>query len=214
MKRNFLALFLLAFLCASCEDNTFIGFDYVAPTVEEEVEEEDAYPTLPNFTPEAHIIINNTESNIEKILPIEWGEIIGAEISAVPADDVNEPYAKKCMVLRTEYGAVATVFDMNEQLPAIEDILNGYFVEGNFGEEYNGGFFNNGNWEPAISVDMEDRIAYYQGDTCMRNLRFSTLRFWKWRDGNYSTVVENYNFNVKDGLLSVCYDGECIIQIR
>ena len=216
MKKIFYALFLIGFMCTSCEESTYLGFDYTLPVEDNGANEDDNEDRLVPINPVLDIEIFDSEDNDlgDKILPLEWGQIEGAGISAVPADAYRGSYAMKCLTIRTEHGAVAVVFDMEEEFPSFEDITNAFFVEGNFGEEYNGGVYLKENWEPAISVDMDDRIAYFQGDTCMRNVRFTTLEIWGWRDGNLSTVVENYHFQAEDGLLSVYYDGECIAQIR
>jgi len=154
------------------------------------------------------------DDEIEKILPESWGKIVGAGISAVPADDVDGAYAKKCMVIRTEQGAVAVSFNMDEIVPEEGAILASYFVEGNFSSEYNGGLYSTDRWVPAISKDMSDRIAYFVGDTCKRNIRNTTLARWNWRDGNWSTVVAGYDFQVDEDVLSIFFDGELYMQIR
>lgn len=161
---------------------------------------------------------------IEKVIPETWGEIIGAGISAVPADQENGQYAQKCLTIRTSKGAVAVVFNMNAKAPEVSSVMNGYFVKGNFGVEYNSGYFTTnanrgtyavGKWAPAIAKDLSDRIAYYKDNTCVRNVRNTSLTIWNWRNGNLSTVVDGYDFSVdSNNVLTVTYNGEVVLQLR
>ncbi|MBE6450627.1 MAG: hypothetical protein E7016_01535 [Alphaproteobacteria bacterium] len=154
------------------------------------------------------------EKPVERILPPEWGKILGAGISAVPADDKSGDYAQKCLCIRTDKGAVAVVFNMNTIVPTVENITSGNFVEGNYDSTYNSGVYLNGKWEPAIAKDMKDRIAYFVGDTCMRNVRNTTLARWNWRDGNFSTKVDGYVFTTEDGTLTARYNNEVVLRLR
>ena len=163
------------------------------------------------------------EKEIDKIIPDNWGKIIGAGISAVPTDPNGES-AQKCLTIRTDKGAVAVTFSMNADMPSVSSILNGYFVEGNFGAEYNSGYYTTsanhgsydlGRWAPAIAKDEADRISYFNGNTKVRVIRHSTLSMWNWRDGNMSTVVDGYVFSVSDnGVLTITVDGNVVMQIR
>lgn len=163
------------------------------------------------------------EKEIDKIIPDEWGKIIGAGISAVPTDP-NGSSAQKCICIRTDKGAVAIPFSMNADIPSVSSILNGYFVEGNFGAEYNSGYYTNANnhgsydlgkWAPAIAKDEADRISYFSGNTKVRVIRHSTLNMWNWRGGNLSTVVDGYVFSVSDsGVLTITVNGNVVMQIR
>lgn len=161
---------------------------------------------------------------IERILPENWGKIIGAGISAVPADQVNGQYAQKCITIRTDKGAVAVTFAMVNEAPEVSSILNGYFVKGNFGVEYNSGYYTTnanrgtyavGKWAPAIAKDLSDRIAYYKDNTCVRNVRNTSLVIWNWRGGNLSTVVDGYGFSVdSNSVLTITYNGKVVMQLR
>ena len=163
------------------------------------------------------------EKEIDKIIPDEWGKIIGAGISAVPTDP-NGTSAQKCLTIRTDRGAVAIPFSMNANVPSVSSILSGYFVEGNFGAEYNSGYYTNANnhgsydlgkWAPAIAKDEADRISYFNGNTKVRVIRHSTLSMWDWRGGNLSTVVDGYVFSVSDsGVLTITVNGNVVMQIR
>ena len=161
---------------------------------------------------------------IDRVLPENWGSIIGAGISAVPADQVNGQYGQKCLTIRTDKGAVAVTFAMANEAPEVSSILSGYFVEGNFGAEYNSGYFTTnanrgtyavGRWAPAIAKDLTDRIAYYKDNTCVRNVRNTSLTIWNWRGGNLSTVVDGYDFSVdSNSVLTITYNGKVVMQLR
>lgn len=165
---------------------------------------------------------------LPKLIPENWGKIIGAGISAVPADDeAVGDYAKKCLVIRTENGAVAVPFAMSESTPELESILAGYFVEGNFGEEYNSGYFTTsanhgsyavGKWAPAIAQYHSDEypILYYSDvNTPVRSLSKYILAMWNWRGGNFSHVVDGYTFSVSEsGVLTITYNGGVVMQLR
>ncbi len=163
------------------------------------------------------------EKPIEPFIPEEWGKIIGMGVSAVPADQVGGHYAQLCFTLRTEKGAVAVITPMSQTVPTKEQILGGYFVKGNFGSEYNSGYYTTsanrgsyaiGKWAPAIAKDLSDRIAYYKDNTCVRNVRNTSLTIWNWRNGNLSTVVEGYNFSVSNGTLTIFHNGKVVMRLR
>lgn len=164
---------------------------------------------------------------LPKSLPEIWGKILGAAISAVPADDENPgDYAKKCLIIRTENGAVAVPFSMNDTTPELESILAGYFVEGNFGEEYNSGYFTTtvnhgsyavGKWAPAVAEYRSDEypIIYSNNGTVVRSLSKYILAMWNWRGGNFSHVVDGYTFSVSEsGVLTITYNGGVVMQLR
>ncbi len=162
---------------------------------------------------------------IKRIIPDEWGKIIGMAVTAVPADQVRGEYAQLCFNLRTDKGSTAIVTDITNKAPSLNEILGSYFVKGTFGQEYNSGYYtsnsNRGSyavnkWAPAIAKDLTDRIGYYRDqNTGARNIRFTTLKMWNWRNGNYSTKVDGYTFAVSDdGTLTVTYKGEIVLQLR
>lgn len=185
--------------------------------------EQPAQPTEPS-QPEQPSEPEQPAKPIEKVIPETWGEIIGAGISAVPADQISGQYAQKCLTVRTDKGAVAVVFSMENAAPEVSSILNGYFVKGNFGVEYNSGYFTTtanrgtysvGKWAPAIAKDLSDRIAYYKDNTCVRNVRNTSLVIWNWRGGNLSTVVDGYGFSVdSNSVLTVTYNGKVVLELR
>lgn len=194
-----------------------------AMKVEVEQPEQPVQPTEPE-QPAQPTEPEQPAKPIEKVIPETWGEIIGAGISAVPADQISGQYAQKCLTVRTDKGAVAVVFSMENAAPEVSSILNGYFVKGNFGVEYNSGYFTTnanrgtyavGRWAPAIAKDLTDRIAYYKDNTCVRNVRNTSLTIWNWRNGNLSTVVDGYDFSVDfNNVLTVTYNGEVVLQLR
>lgn len=164
---------------------------------------------------------------LPKSLPEEWGKILGAGISAVPADDeAAGDHAKKCLVIRTENGAVAVPFAMSETLPEVNNILAGYFVAGHFGEEYNSGYFTTsanhgsyavGKWAPAVAEYRSDEypIIYSNNGVVTRSLSKYILAMWNWRDGNFSHVVDGYTFSASEnGVLTISYNGSVVMQLR
>ena len=164
---------------------------------------------------------------LPKSIPEEWGKILGAAISAVPADDeAAGDHAKKCLVIRTENGAVAVPFAMSETLPEVNNIMAGYFVEGNFNEEYNSGYFTTsanhgsyavGKWAPAVAEYRSDEypIIYSNNGVVTRSLSKYILAMWNWRDGNFSHVVDGYVFSASEnGVLTITYNGEVVMQLR
>ncbi len=194
-----------------------------AMKVEVEQPEQPTEPTKPE-QPTEPTEPEQPAKPIDRVLPENWGSIIGAGISAVPADQVNGEYAQKCLTIRTSKGAVAVVFSMDAKAPEVSSILNGYFVKGNFGVEYNSGYFTTnanrgtysvGKWAPAIAKDLSDRIAYYKDNTCVRNVRNTSLTIWNWRGGNLSTVVDGYGFSVdSNSVLTITYNGKVVMQLR
>ena len=155
------------------------------------------------------------EKPVDKVIPSNWGKIVGAGISAVPADDVGGDYAKKCICIRTENGAVAIAYDMDAILPSVDMITSGYFVEGEYSAEFDSGVYMNGHWVPAMAKDLDDRISYCDDMQCIRNIRFETLRMWNWRNGNLTTKIDGYSFSVSnDGTLTIKYNGAVAMQIR
>jgi hypothetical protein len=134
----------------------------------------------------------------------EWGDVVGTGMSAVPQDEKRDDDFAYCLLTRTSKGCLVTVFDPNEdKMPTRQEVLDSPFYNIAVTEEYNSAFYttttNHGNfevsvWAPAIAKDLDDRIAYYYRDKVVRNIRFTTLEFWKWGNlykGLYSTVVEN-----------------------
>ena len=163
---------------------------------------------------------------ITEIFPENRGKILGAAASAVPADQVNGKYAQLCFTVRFEKGATAVVCPLNQIVPTKEQFAEAYFAKSKqFNEKYNSGFFTNeanrgtykvGVWAPAIAKDLSDRVAYYKDNTSVRFVTFKELsNGWNWRNGNFSTKVEGYEFSVsEDGVLSIAYNGEVVMRVK
>lgn len=164
---------------------------------------------------------------ITEIFPENRGKILGAAASAVPADQVNGEYAQLCVTVRFEKGATAVVCPLEQIVPTKEQFATAYFARSKqFNEKYNSGFFTNsanrgtyqvGVWAPAIAKDLSDRVAYYKDNTSVRFVTYKELGNgkWNWRNGNFSTKVEGYEFSVsEDGVLSIAYNGEVVMRLK
>lgn len=163
---------------------------------------------------------------ITEIFPENRGKLLGAAASVVPADQVNGKYAQLCFTVRFEKGATAVVCSLEQIVPTKEQFAEAYFAKSKqFNEKYNSGFFTNeanrgtykvGVWAPAIAKDLSDRVAYYKDNTSVRFVTFKELsNGWNWRNGNFSTKVEGYEFSVsKDGVLSIAYNGEVVMRLK
>lgn len=164
---------------------------------------------------------------ITEIFPENRGKILGAAASAVPADQVNGKYAQLCFTVRFEKGATAVVCPLNQIVPTKEQFAEAYFAKSKqFDEKYNSGFFTNeanrgtykvGVWAPAIAEDLSDRISYKKDNTSVRFVTYKELGNgkWNWRNGNFSTKVEGYEFSVsEDGILTIAYNGEVVMRVK
>ncbi|MBE6451484.1 MAG: hypothetical protein E7016_05930 [Alphaproteobacteria bacterium] len=209
MDKIFIAALVAAIMSlflVSCEKSSYVGLEYSVPVQKTDTPKE-------NTATNAVIV----SGEFEKILPPEWGKIEGASISAVPADDEKGGcFDKKCLIVRTELGAVVVVFLREEILPEIADIVNYSFIKGNFDETYNSAVFAENSWIPAQAVDSKDRLEYLIEGVAKRNLRYCTLKKWDWqnKDDYFSTKVSGYEINVEDGILNVNYGGEQVLKIR
>lgn len=231
MKKVFLAMLIASLVVSltSCEkDDTFLGLEeeYFMNTAQETSDEETSGDESPeDDTPDENTPEDDTPE-VDTDFPAEWGKIIGAGISAVPADDDNEKCDKKCLVIRFENGAVAVSFDRDITFPTKEDILAAQFTEGNFGEEYVSGVFveDLGCWVPATCKDGKDRLEW-SSEFKDRNLRFTSLNMtnsWSWQnvkvnqDGKecFSTEIDGYNFTVTEGSLDVYCANVHTMQLR
>lgn len=164
---------------------------------------------------------------ITEIFPENRGKILGAAASAVPADQVNGEYAQLCVTVRFEKGATAVVCPLDQIVPTKEQFAEAYFAKSRqFNEKYNSGFFTNsanrgtyqvGVWAPAIAEDLSDRISYKKDNTSVRFVTYKELGNgkWNWRNGNFSTKVEGYEFSVsEDGVLSIAYNGKVVMRLK
>lgn len=164
---------------------------------------------------------------VTEIFPENRGKLLGAAASAVPADQVNGEYAQLCVTVRFEKGATAVVCPLEQIVPTKEQFATAYFARSKqFNEKYNSGFFTNsanrgtyqvGVWAPAIAEDLSDRISYKKDNTSVRFVTYKELGNgkWNWRNGNFSTKVEGYEFSVsEDGVLSIAYNGEVVMRVK
>ena len=154
------------------------------------------------------------EIKVDFTIPPSWGPFISFGVSAVPADDVSGHYAKKAFCFVTDLGAFVVVTAMNTTFPSSSELQNAKFFEGSYKNTYNGAVYYQNVWEPAISKDLSDRIAYYQGETVMRNIRHTTLARWGWRDGNYSTKIIGYSYTIdQNDVKSFYYNNNLVMTI-
>lgn len=163
---------------------------------------------------------------VTEIFPENRGKLLGAAASVVPADQENGKYAQLCFTVRFEKGATAVVCPLDQIVPTKEQFAEAYFAKSKqFDEKYNSGFFTNeanrgtykvGVWAPAIAKDLSDRVAYYKDNTSVRFVTFKDLsNGWNWRNGNFSTKVEGYEFSVsEDGVLSIAYNGKVVMRVK
>lgn len=173
----------------------------------------------------------------KKILPTDWGTIIGAGISSVSNDPAagNGAFpALKCICIRTTTGAFAVPFAPTNIVPTEAQILAAYFAKTSehptltVNEQFNGAYYTtNANnqsypvntWCPAISKDLSDRVAWYVikngADTVVRNIRYNYLTTgWETHNGHKSTIVDGYIFSVSGGVLTIKYNGKTVMKLR
>ncbi len=166
------------------------------------------------------------EVPVTEIFPENRGKLLGAAASVVPADQESGKYAQLCFTVRFEKGATAVTCPLDQIVPTKEQFAEAYFAKSKqFDEKYNSGFFTNeanrgtykvGVWAPAIAKDLSDRVAYYKDNTSVRFVTFKDLsNGWNWRNGNFSTKVEGYEFSVsEDGVLSIAYNGKVMMRVK
>ena len=152
---------------------------------------------------------------MDKIIPEEWGQLQSFGISAVPADDVRGSYARKCFCFVTDKGSFVIIKDMDDVVPTTKELKEATFYEGNYENHNSAWWYGQEEWEPAIAETIADRINYYVNGEVVRNIRFSTLEVWGWRDGNLSHVIDGYTYNVdEDGKMSLYYDNELVLELK
>lgn len=155
------------------------------------------------------------EIDADKILPVEWGTLKSFGVSAVPADDVSGDYAKKCFTFVTDKGAFSIITQMSVINPTIDDIKSATFFSGDYSTDYNGAVFINNLWNPAVSKDLSDRIAYYINNVVKRNIRFTTLAMWNWRNGYKSTKIDGYTYKIDNSnTLLIYYNNNLVLKIK
>lgn len=220
--RKITTICAIALMClTSCEKDTFLGFE---PDLMEEVknvseddstkDDSDEDPSKTNPTNPEPYTPTPTE------IPANWGQMLSASVSAVPADDDNLKSDKKILVIATSKGVLLVPFDRDILFPEKETIINANLHEGNF-EGCNSGYYNKneGSWTPATAVDSQDRLEYLVDGVCKRNLRFTTLESvsWDWQnihEGGFSTHVSQYDVVVENNQFFIFVNGEQVFELR
>ena len=193
------------------------------------------YPKTANvkgtYTVEDKSVVLNAEATrnlkVKKQIPdIVPGKIISAGFSAVPSHIANGQYvdgsgvqtATSCMTIITEDGGIPVLFgwaDQEPRVPTIAQIQAAPFTAGSYTSDYNSGYYSNTGWVPAIAKDTNTGISYsIPGVSDIRFIRNESLVMWGWRNGNYSTVLPGYTCTVEDGVLTVTYNGEIVLELR
>ncbi len=151
----------------------------------------------------------------DTIIPSQLGKLKSFGVSAVAADDVDGAYAKKCFCFVTENGAFVIVKDMDDVAPTIDEIKNTTFYTGDYTDHDSAVWHLQEKWEPAIAETAKDRINYYVNGKVVRNIRFSTLDVWGWRDGNLSHVIDGYTYTIdNNGKMFLYYNGELVLDLE
>lgn len=170
----------------------------------------------------------NYFENITTITDLNLGLIRTVSVTAVPADDVGGHYAKKCMCITAQYGAIAVPFSYDSIAPSSAQVSSAYRDTHYNGTDIldSGYFTTNANkgevypvstWCPAKAEDLSDRIAYYRSDGALvRNVNNLSLSLWGWRDGNLSTKVDGYTYVVDQntGVCTISYNGEPVLKVK
>lgn len=167
-----------------------------------------------------------TSGEVSTIM-LNQGLVQTISVTAVPADDVGGSYAKKCLCITTDYCAIAVPFGLDSIVPSAGQILGAYrdltydgtsvLNSGYYTTDANKGDYPVNTWCPAKAEDLSDRIAYYRTDgTVVRNIRNTSLALWDWRDGDYSTKVDGYDYVVDQdtGICTITYNGEEVLKIQ
>ncbi len=145
----------------------------------------------------------------------------GFAVSAVPAmaengklvDGKGEREAHKAFVFFKENSAITVIVPMNAE-PTAEMVANGDVWEGDFSSCNSAYYLQDGTWKPCIAQDAEDGIKYFEGNTCVRSIRKSSLENWNWRNGNFSTVVSGYSCSFEGENMIVSYNGQVVLTLK
>ena len=174
---------------------------------------------------EAHALTDIYILDIKKNLPENWGDVIGIQVTAVPADDVDGYFEKHAFCLRTTLGAVAVVIDRDRELPRIDEITSAYFVwdKALSDEAYNSAFFTtsrnrNGlelnKWAPAIGRDIDGGVSYFYKNNNVANVSSLDLKLWtNWHNG-HTVQVKGYASKLENGVLTVTSPKGEVLKLR
>jgi hypothetical protein len=218
--RKLTTICAIALMClTSCEKDTFIGFEPIESEVFTANETDDDSSDVTDEEQPIDDAPTDFPPVSETKIPAEWGEIIEANVSAIPADDeTSNRVDKKILVVVTSKGAALVPFSRDTQIPSEEAIINANFIEGNF-KGCDSGVYKDGKWQPARAVDSEDRLEYLVDGVCKRNLRFTTLESvsWDWQnthEGGFSTHVSQYDVVVENNQFFIFVNGEQVFELR
>lgn len=217
MKKLICAVALACLCLASCSKDTFIGMDYyetetslVNSSVDDSQDDSQDDGGSKTGDPET----------FETKVPEQWGTILHATVSAIPADDEEISIDKKMLMISTSKGAVLVPFSREIQIPSEETIINANFIEGNF-DGCDSGVFDreNDRWTPAKAIDSVDRLEYLVDGVCRRNIRFTSLETigWDWqnlKNDYFSTQASGYDCEVVNGQLFVYLNGDQIFELQ
>ncbi len=163
---------------------------------------------------------------VEKLIPDAWGKVKAVAISAVPAHAIGgdkfaygegQQSAHKCLAIQTDKGYIPVVFVFDKLMPTKAQIQSANFTSGQYAGFNSGVDPNkNGNWIPAKAQDENNRLTWViDNDGHGLEISNEVLSWWNWRDGNLTTVVDGYTFNVSgDGVVTVYYNGNFVIQFK
>ena len=176
---------------------------------------------------------SNAQANVQillvpKNLPEDWGDVIGLQVTAVPARDVGGKsgyFDKHAFCLRTTNGAVAVVIPREQELPTISEIKSAYFVSDTElnGSEYNSGFYtternrnglDRGKWAPAKAEDKNGGVYYYYKGHIVDNVPNTDLNIWTdWKNG-HTVKVNGYVTNVENGILTLTSPNGQVLRLH
>ena len=177
------------------------------------------------------------ELRVEKEIETLVGNLIGAGMSVVPAhwsgngfvDGSGKQRSTICLTLvKTDGSAAPIVFSHEVQteqdkkdgipfmiVPTDSQISGADFTAGSYDSTYNSGVYMNGKWVPAVAKDNSWGISYsIPSQKDIRSIRNESLKQWNWRNGNYSTKLNNYSVKVENGVCSIYYNGELVKSFR
>lgn len=181
-------------------------------------------------------LISSSNPSGEKILPTDWGTIIGAGISSAP-NDPNDTGARRVLCIRTTLGAVAVYFSPSNIVPTPEEIQSSFFcATTTYGIEYTEDF-NSGYWTTSAN-----KHSYPEGRRCpaIAIIRYNGRFGWRYKsgsndenlvrtfspglasgsgweviNGSKSNQVTGYTFDVSpNGTLTIIYKNEIIMSFR
>lgn len=176
-----------------------------------------------------NLLMAQENEDADKILPVEWGKIKSFGVSVGPDDEKGTDTPKRDFCFVTDKGAVAISCPYNTIIPTKEQILAGFFVEGDFSDKYNGAFYTTNvnsatsglpvkHWCPAVyenwyeSGSKVSRIVWLYKDKVVRNVRGSTLGFWGWKS-EYLYMGNNYTYKIINNKMYIYYLNTLVLTL-